>query len=94
MENELYTLSLNLRAVAHVMNSVPDIADKVEDDDFIFAITEVFSDYLYSISDIMLGKLSCNFSDKGFNRRAVFGDDFSHELRKGSKNDSDGLQCD
>lgn len=92
MENELYTLSLNLRAVAHVMNSIPDIADKVEDDDFMFAITEVFSDYLYAISDRMLEKLSCNFSDRGFNRRAVFGDDFSHELRKGFKNNSEGLQ--
>lgn len=82
MDNELYLLSLDLRAVAHVMHYVPDIADNVEDTNFVCSIVSVFSDYLYAISDRMLEKLSCNFSDDGFNRRSVFGDDFSYELRR------------
>ena len=92
MENELYLLSLNLLAVAHVMHFAPDIADNTKDTDFICAIMSVFSDYLYAVSDLTLEKLSCNFSDSGFDRRAVFGDDFSHELRKGSKINSEDLQ--
>ncbi len=84
MENELYLLSLNLRAVAHVMHYSPDIADNTRDVDFICAIMSVFSDYLYAVSDRMLDKLSCNFSDSGFDRMAVFGSDFSYELRRGS----------
>lgn len=85
MENELYLLSLNLRAVAHVLHFSDDIQATTADSDFPFALTTVVSDYLYAISDRMLDKLSCNFSDSGFNRRAVFGDDFSYELRRNSE---------
>lgn len=88
MENELYSLSLDLRAVAHVMHYAPDIADSTKDVDFICSIMSVFSDYLYAVSDRTLEKLSCNFSDSGFDRRAVFGDDFFNELHKGSKSNS------
>lgn len=89
MDNELYLLSLNLRAVAHVMHYSSDIADNTKDFDFICAIMSVFSDYLYAVSDRTLEKLSCNFSDSGFDRRSVFGSDFSDELCGGSGNDSE-----
>lgn len=88
MENELYLLSLNLRAVAHVMHFATYIADTTKDVDFICSIMSVFSDYLYAVSDRTLEKLSCNFSDSGFDRRAVFGYDFSNELQ-GFKSNSD-----
>lgn len=89
MENELYLLSLNLRAVAHVLHYVPDIADTTKDVDFVPAIMSVFSDYLYAVSDRTLEKLSSNFSDTGFDRRAVFGCDFSDELRSDSRDEQD-----
>lgn len=89
MENELYLLSLNLRAVAHVLHYVPDIADTTKDVDFVPAIMSVFSDYLYAVSDRTLEKLSSNFSDAGFDRRAVFGCDFSDELRSDSRDEQD-----
>lgn len=89
MENELYLLSLNLRAVAHVLHYVPDIADTTKDFDFVPAIMSVFSDYLYTVSDRTLEKLSSNFSDTGFDRRAVFGCDFSDELRSDSRDEQD-----
>lgn len=84
MDNELYLLSLNLRAVAHVMHYSSDIADTTKDVDFICSIMSVFSDYLYAVSDRTLDKLSSNFTDSGFDRRAVFGADFSDELCGGS----------
>lgn len=80
MENELYLLSLNLRAVAHVLHFSDDIQMTTKDCDFPVALVNVVSDYLYAVSDRMLKKLSCNFSDSGFDRCAVFGDDFSNEL--------------
>ncbi|MDE5763911.1 MAG: hypothetical protein K2I00_02990 [Ruminococcus sp.] len=82
MENELYSLSLNLRAVAHVMHFSDYIQMITKDSDFTASLNEVVSDYLYSVSDRMLEKLSCNFSDTGFDRRAVFGSDFFDELNR------------
>ena len=41
----------------------------------------LFSIYLYAVSDRTLEKISCNFTDAGFDRQAVFGSDFSNELR-------------
>lgn len=86
MDNELYLLSLDLRAVAHLMHFVPDIADTTKDTDFFLSAMHVFSDYLYAVSDRTLEKLSCNFSDTGFDRQAVFGCDFSSELAHGGDN--------
>lgn len=85
MENELYLLSLNLRAVAHILHFSDDIQATTKDCDFPVALVNVVSDYLYAVSDRTLEKLSCNFSDSGFDRRAVFGDDFSCELRHNSE---------
>ena len=82
MENTLYSLSLELRAVAHVLHFSEDIQMTTADSNFASALTTVVSDYLYAVSDRMLEKLSCNFSDSGFDRRAVFGEDFSYELRR------------
>lgn len=87
MDNELYLLSLNLRAVAHCMHFSSDIADITKDSDFMCSIMSVFSDYLYAVSDMTLEKLSSNFTDTGFDRRAVFGRDFSDELRSNSKDE-------
>lgn len=89
MDNELYLLSLNLRAVAHCMHFASVIADITKDADFIDSIMSVFSDYLYAVSDVTLEKLSSNFTDTGFDRRAVFGSDFSDELCGNSKHESD-----
>ena len=86
MENELYLLSLNLRAVAHVLHFSDYIQMITKDCDFSVALTNVVSDYLYAVSDRTLEKLSCNFSDSGFDREAVFGSNFSDELRHGSEN--------
>lgn len=85
MDNELYLLSLNLRAVAHCMHFASDIADITKDTDFTVALINVVSDYLYAVSDRTLEKLSSNFTDTGFDRRAVFGRDFSDELCGNSK---------
>ena len=88
MDNELYLLSLNLRAVAHCMHFASYIADTTKDVDFICSIMSVFSDYLYAVSDITLEKLSSNFTNTGFDRRAVFGRDFSDEFCGNSKHES------
>ena len=64
MENTLYSLSLELRAVAHVLHFSEDIQMTTADSDFPFALTTVVSDYLYAVSDRMLEKLSCNFSEE------------------------------
>lgn len=85
MENELYLLSLELCAVAHVLHFADYIQMITKDCDFPVALTNVVSDYLYAVSDRTLEKLSCNFSDSGFDRCAVFGDDFSDELRHNSE---------
>ena len=85
MDNELYLLSLNLRAVAHVLHFAPSIDERVKDRDFISSLMDVISDYLYAVSDRTLEKISCNFTDSGFDRRAVFGDDFFNELRHNSE---------
>ncbi len=89
MDNELYLLSLNLRAVAHCMHFASGIADITKDSDFISSIMSVFSDYLYAVSDITLEKLSSNFTDTGFDRRAVFGRNFSEEFHSNFKDESD-----
>lgn len=89
MDNELYLLSLNLRAVAHVLHFAPSIDEQVKDRDFITSLMDVVSDYLYAVSDRTLEKISCNFTDAGFDRRAVFGSDFFNEIRNNSNDDSD-----
>ncbi len=89
MDNELYLLSLNLRAVAHVIHFAPSIKEQVKDNDFISSIMDVFSDYLYFTSDMLLEKLSSNFSDSGFDRRAVFGDNFFTELCEDTEDETD-----
>lgn len=86
MEGELYELGLEMRAVAHVMHFLPDIADRIEDCDFMCSIISVLSDYFYFASDRTLEKVSCNFTDTGFDRRAVFGSDFSDEIRRNFEN--------
>lgn len=85
MDNELYLLSLKLRAVSHCMHFASYISDITKDSDFTVSIMSVFSDYLYAVSDITLEKLSSHFSYTGFDRRAVFGHDFSDELRSSFK---------
>lgn len=75
MDNALFLLASDLRAVAHVMHYMSYIEDITKDTDFSHAIVDVFSDYLYFKSDEIFSKLS-NFTDTGFDRCAVFGGAF------------------
>lgn len=73
MDNELYLLSLDLRAVAHVLHFSDYIQEITKDSDFKTSLMSVISEYLYAVSDRTLEKLSNNYTDTGFDRKAVFG---------------------
>lgn len=78
MDNALFLLALDLRAVAHCLHYTPYIEDITKDTDFSHAIIDVFSDYLYFKSDEIFSKLT-TFTDSGFDREAVFGKPFPVE---------------
>lgn len=81
MDNELYLLAHELRAVAHVMHYVPYISDITCDKEFASSIINVFSDYLYFCSDDIFRHLeSVGLGDDvGFNREAIFGSPFTSD---------------
>lgn len=79
MDNELYLLAQELRAVAHVMHCIPYISDVTCDKEFVSSIIDVFSDYLYFRSDDIFCRLEPVGlgDDVGFNREAIFGSPFT-----------------
>lgn len=78
MDNTLFLLAQNLRSVAHVLHYVSYIEEITKDKEFTNSIIDVFSDYLYFKSDEIFLKIP-NFTDYGFDRRAVFGGQLTDE---------------
>lgn len=73
MENELFLLSVELRAVAHILRYSDYIRSVTGDDEFHEGLADVLSAYFYGRSEYCLNAISDSFesNEKEWNRTAI-----------------------